>query len=267
MEIRLKEPVWKILVPERMRPESGVNEAAASEEILQIYPRQVLQEALSFRYPNQAATHTPSKQTATGRKGRVKDEEAAEHTAGKREVTQWRKPRFLCDQMDAVGYGSAIHAALQYIRYEACDTLAGIEKEVRRMEKEGFLSGQQAAAVDCESLWRFFDSDIGRKLRQGCEHLREFKFSILDDAAGYEPGLTGEQVLLQGVVDCALLEADGITVVDFKTDRVTEQTLPETVDRYRLQVETYGEALGRIFEQRVKGTYLYFFRLNRFVKV
>lgn len=31
--------------------------------------------------------------------------------------------------------------------------------------------------------------------------------------------LTGEKLLLQGVVDCCFMEEDGITVLDFKTDR------------------------------------------------
>ena len=76
-----------------------------------------------------------------------------------------------------------------------------------------------------------------------------------------------EQVLLQGVVDCALLEEDGITVLDFKTDRVTEETLPQTVRRYRLQLDTYADALSRIYEMPVKGKFLYFFHRNQFVEV
>ena len=91
-----------------------------------------------------------------------------------------------------------------------------------------------------------------------------YKFSILDDGEKYGSGLEGERVLLQGVVDCALLEPDGITVLDFKTDRVTEETLPQVAARYRLQLETYAEALARIFQQPIKAKYLYFFHLNRF---
>ena len=54
---------------------------------------------------------------------------------------------------------------------------------------------------------------------------------------------------------------------DFKTDGVTEATLLDAVERYRLQVQTYGEALSRIYEMPIKARYLYFFRLNRFVEV
>ena len=63
------------------------------------------------------------------------------------------------------------------------------------------------------------------------------------------------------------MEEDGITVIDFKTDYVTEQTLASVVERYRPQVETYGDALSRIYEQKIKAQYLYFFHLDQFVEL
>ncbi|MGN1025617.1 MAG: hypothetical protein ACI4P4_04340, partial [Faecousia sp.] len=83
----------------------------------------------------------------------------------------------------------------------------------------------------------------------------------------FGPGLEGEKVLMQGVVDCALLEEDSIVVLDFKTDHVTDETICTVAERYRNQVETYAEALGRIYQTPVREKYLYFFSLNRFVKL
>ena len=74
-------------------------------------------------------------------------------------------------------------------------------------------------------------------------------------------------MLLQGVVDCWFETDGGITVLDFKTDRVTEEDLELRVAHYRPQVEAYAQALSRIFEKEVKESYLYFFQLNRFVKL
>lgn len=51
---------------------------------------------------------------------------------------------------------------------------------------------------------------------------REFKFSVLLPAEEFCPGLEpGEEVLLQGVVDAWFETLEGITVVDFKSDRVS----------------------------------------------
>ena len=152
---------------------------------------------------------------------------------------------------------------MQYIRYENCDNLEAVQKEIIRLTEEGFLSQEQALMVDCRKIAIFFKSDLGRKLCSGVPCLREFKFSILDDGGHYGEGLAGEQVLLQGVVDCALQEEDGITIIDFKTDRVSPDTVKTVAERYRPQVETYAEALHRIYEQPIKGKYLYFFRLDQ----
>ena len=89
----------------------------------------------------------------------------------------------------------------------------------------------------------------------------------MDDGSNFAPELAGEQILLQGVVDCAIVESDGITVIDFKTDYVTEDSLKETVDYYRPQVKAYADALERIYRKPVKKSLLYFFSMERFIAV
>ncbi len=262
-------PAWKIQVVRRAADDGKAAPLAQSKRA-PLPPGTVerLRQALAFQYGYQAATQAPSKQTATQRKGRFKDQEAAEHARETKPVPRgWRKPSFVEKQFGATAYGSAIHAVLQYIRYDACGSLAGVEQEVQRLVREKFITVEQGRMVRCEKIAAFFATELGAKLRTSQSVLREFKFSILDHGEDYGPGLEGEQVLLQGVVDCALLEADGITIVDFKTDFVTEQTVVGVSERYRPQVEAYADALARIYGMDVKKRYLYFFHLDRFLEV
>lgn len=221
---------------------------------------------LDFQYPYLAATRTPSKQTATDRKGREKDQEASENTpVSKPVIRKWRRPSFLAQELSGKEYGNVVHTVMQYISYEKCTNIDGIQSEIARLTDCGFLTPEQAEIVDCKKLNRFFSSEIGRKLCCGVPHLREFKFSILDSGTQYDASLSGEQILLQGVVDCALLEEDGITIVDFKTDYATEDILDEIASRYRVQVQTYADAMQRIYETPIKEKYLYLFHLDRFI--
>ena len=227
-----------------------------------------LAEGLGFRYGWQAATTAPSKQTATQRKGRVKDQEAAENAPEpKRSGGAWRKPSFAGRIISGREYGNALHGAMQYIRYESCTDEGSVRAEVDRLVAERFLTREQGTLVDCGKIARFFETDVGRRLRKGENVLREFKFSVLDEGTAFDPALVGEKILLQGVVDCALMDEDGITVVDFKTDHVTETTIQGVAERYRPQVEAYAEALSRIYERPVNRSLLYFFRLERFVEI
>jgi hypothetical protein len=142
-----------------------------------------------------------------------------------------------------------------------------VRKEISRLVAEEFLSLEQADVVDAGKVAAFFQTEIGKRIRCGTTILREFKFTILEDAVTWDEHLKGEQILLQGVVDCALVEPDGITIVDFKTDRVTEENLAVSVQRYQVQVRTYADAMQRIYQLPVKACYLYFFRLGKLIAV
>lgn len=226
-----------------------------------------LRHALAFRYPYLRATSYPSKQTATNRKGRAKDEEVTENTPQKSEkIHTWRKPSFITRSGRGKEYGNAFHAAMQYIDYSKCSSFESIERELRRMVSDGLLSNEQAAMVDCHRFEAFFSSEIGKKLLSGVECVREFKFSIMQDGSDYDEALAGEEILMQGVVDCAIIE-DSITVVDFKTDFVTNEILFEKAKHYAPQIETYSDALERIFQKKVSGRYLYFVKLGRLIPV
>ena len=227
-----------------------------------------LRQALAFQYGHMEATRAPSKQTATGRKGRAKDQEAAENAKPQKTAyREWRKPSFQGGKLQGKTVGNAIHAVMQDIHYEACTDVEGVRREIRRLVQAGRITQEQADVVRSEKIAAFFSTQLGKKLRQGENVLREFKFSVLDEGSAYGDGLDEEQVLLQGVVDCALIEADGITVVDFKTDRVSDEGLAGLVQHYRPQVKAYSDALEKIYETRVKGAYLYFFHLDRLIEV
>ena len=52
--------------------------------------------------------------------------------------------------------------------------------------------------------------------------------------------------MLQGVVDLFAETKDGLIVVDFKTDFITEETVEVKAQYYRAQVEAYSTALEQI---------------------
>jgi ATP-dependent helicase/nuclease subunit A len=265
-ETTLGQPPWQIVVAAAEADEAQVTQT----EELHLLPADTveqLRQSLGFKYPYGAATVTPSKQTATQIKGREKDQESAENAQPTPTHSRhWRKPSFRGHVLDGRDYGTALHTAMQYIRYENCTDLENIRKEVGRLVVEHFLTPQQGEILDLEKLHRFFQTEIGRKLCAGKNVLREFKFSIFEDADESEE-LAGEKILLQGVIDCALMEDDGITVLDFKTDFVTDHTIIQKREQYRPQVEAYARALERIFERKIKEKYLYFFHLDRFEKL
>ena len=226
-----------------------------------------MRDSLKFQYGFDCATTAPSKQTATQLKGREKDTEVAENTAGKSYIPlQFRKPSFVSDKADMAAFGNTVHLIMQHLDYSTCCSAATIKSQIAKLIEDGYIDKDLGEMVDASMIYGFFETEVGQQCMMTTEILHEFKFSVLVNAESYYPGCVADQILLQGVVDCALIENDGITVIDFKTDRVTDETVFQAADNYRLQVRAYSDALTQIYRKPVKAAYLYFFKLNKLIK-
>ena len=222
-----------------------------------------LMEALTWRYPYGAASEMPSKLTATQLKGRVLDQEAAEETPKPREhrLESIQRPDFIAREkgLTPTERGTALHLAMQYLPLNGDHSPEGIRRELDRLTAGGFLTHLQREAVDPAVPAAFFASDLGKQLLASPEIHREFKFSILAPASDYGPGLEGEEVLLQGVIDCWFAEGDGLTVLDFKSDRIRPGGEGTRAEEYRPQLEAYSRALERVTGRKVFRRVLWFF--------
>ena len=226
-----------------------------------------MRSGLCFHYSHQAVTATPSKLTATQLKGRLKDDEAAEFTPVTEKQPVFRSPRYGKASIRGTEFGTAMHSVMQYLNFQSCNSQEAIHQDMLRMVASGLISQPQADCVDVDRIARFFQTDIGVKLITSKHVLREFKFSILVDAADYYTDAGDDKILLQGVVDCALLDDDGITVLDFKTDTLSDSNKSEKIALYRNQVQTYANALSKIYELPIKASYIYFFSTEEFVLI
>ena len=120
--------------------------------------------------------------------------------------------------------------------------------------------------MEPQAILKLFSSDIGKILRGGGKLHREFKFSLLCDAGDIFSQGQGEEVLLQGVVDCCVEQEDGLCIVDYKTDNVrTDEEIAGRAAVYSAQLGAYAAALERIFKKPVKECALYFIRPGKSV--
>ncbi len=285
-------PAWDIhweepLEEKRLR---HTGKSPEEREYCQESPEALL-ESFRWAYPYQSLAELPSKLTATQLKGRDLDTEASEEAgsvvpggtvsdgeelqqtkSGKVEMARshFNRPRFAAEQLGLTPAqkGIALHLVMQYIDFTRCDSAEHIEAEISRLVEEAFLTAQQGEAVEPERILAFFTSPLGRELMRASALRREFKFSLLVPAGRYYPEVgAGEQVLLQGVVDCYFESDEGITVVDFKTDQVHGERLEERAREYAPQLNAYGEALEEITGKPVVRKVLWFFSEGRGAEV
>ena len=228
-----------------------------------------LEEKLSFSYAYPQALHLPSKITATELKAQQeRDEEAADISP--RPAKPFAMPDFGKKDRPLSGAerGIATHLVLQYMRLKDADQPEVLEQEIERLEKQGYISQAQAKGVNKEALLAFLRSDLGQRILKAEKLLREFRFSLLWEGGDILPQAEGEELLLQGVVDCCIEDEDGLVVVDYKTDSVyNEAQALERAELYRPQISIYGKALERILGKPVKQKLLYFLNAGMSVEI
>ncbi|MCI8539198.1 MAG: helicase-exonuclease AddAB subunit AddA [Oscillospiraceae bacterium] len=261
-------PEWDIRLVDgavfQEMPEAGAEiQGADPERPAAALSRAEIEERLRWRYPSPALADLPSKVTATQLKGRYRDEEAAEES-GQRPLRPlaFERPRFALEErgLTPAQKGTALHLAMELIDLRETESEEQVEGEILRLMDQGSLTEQQGEAVDAGAIARFYASELGRQAKAAPDLRREFKFSILTDAAAcYPEAGAEEQVLLQGVVDCCFTGPEGLTVVDFKTDHVRPGQEAERAKGYWPQLEVYTRALEEIFKRPVARKALWFF--------
>ena len=219
-----------------------------------------LKRNLSFRYPFEGSIKLPTKLTATSLPGEDIDREAV--SIVKEPSKLFRLPKFQGEDLPLTGAerGIATHIVMQFIDFSRTETLSDIEHEVVRIRDLGQLTERLFKAVDKNSILNFFSSETGKRIKSADRVYREFRFSTLCPAEDFFENSKGEDILLQGVVDCCIEERGELTIIDYKTDYVTEDTLPELTERYKKQILAYAYAMSRILNKPVKRCFLCFLR-------
>ena len=111
-------------------------------------------------------------------------------------------------------------------------------------------------------LW-FLSTDLGQRFRTAKTLLRELDVIYAEPADGSTDPL--DQTMVRGRLDAALVEDGGLTLVDYKTDRVTADTVAQRAAFYRPQIDIYRTQLQRLTKRPVTAAYLVFLSAERIV--
>ena len=175
--------------------------------------------------------------------------------------------------------GTAVHRVMQCYRFASGESAA---QQIEAMLSEGKITPEMKHLVKTALIERFLNSEAGARMKcaeQTGRLYREkpFVMGFTQDEMktfGFEGemgGLEGDLTLIQGIIDAFWIEEDGIVLLDYKTDHVDSEK--ELVDRYRAQMELYGEALERVYggkenpAMRVKERLIYSFRLGTLIRL
>lgn len=197
--------------------------------------------------------------------------------------------------------GTAVHRVMECYDFASEKS---VQEQMEAMEKEEKITADMRALVKEQIVADFVSSETGKRMalaqRMGAlyrekpfvmgfteEELERYGFGagaqmieneaqtenaqqeIMSENVSQENHMHEEDLtLIQGIIDVFWIEDDGITVLDYKTDRVG--TAQELIDRYATQLKLYADALERVFATRklkVKEILIYSFRLEKLISI
>ena len=179
-----------------------------------------------------------------------------------------RKPQALQSEEDVLTgaqWGTLMHEAMQWLPL-AQYTQASLTKELDALVMKGTFTEEERNLLSDTSLYKFFSSDLGKRLINAKRIERELPFSMLFEGKRvYDTLEDGETLFLQGIIDTAFEEDGEWVLVDYKTDRV--KSGEDLIKRYKIQMDLYKEALQRLTGMPVKACYIYSFRLHDAISI
>ena len=228
--------------------------------------RKCLDEQADYVYPYYSEGGMKMKFTVSELKKRKALQEEAGEEMYKEPQTVPLLPRFIKEEetLSGASRGSAYHKFLELLdfakEYEADD----LEAEVERLAEDGRLSREMAECIETEDMMRFLRTKSGVRMLQAARNRKLYKeqpFVISVNASEiYQGDLSGEKILVQGIIDVYFEEEDGLVVLDYKTDQVKSRK--ELVEKYHAQLEYYAHALSQLTGKTVKEKIIYSFTLK-----
>ena len=190
-------------------------------------------------------------------------------------------------------YGTAFHRILELWEYSVSDVQpSDVSDFAKRMLDKNRLDKDQADAINANDIAFFLNSSLGKRMKAAKDKgllYREQPFVLgmkaqevypeyygTEDGTGIvsNPKIVGDnsesfggtpEILIQGIIDAYFVEDDEITIVDYKTDSVTNAQM--LINRYKPQLEYYGRALSQITGKKIKALTIYSSRLREEIVV
>ncbi len=217
-------------------------------------------------YPYLEATRQAGKTTVTRIRRQLTELDDAESG----ELFPWtrasetRKPS---PKLSAAEVGTAHHTFFQKLSFDAVRNPDDLAREADRLVARGDLSAGERRVLRLDRVLEFWSAPVGRAIleRRGdvqreLEFTSGFAVSELAELAGAAVAslARADQVVVQGIVDLAVIGPGDIWIIDYKTDHVAAPAVAERAQRYRPQVELYRRALTRLYARPVTKLWLHF---------
>lgn len=202
----------------------------------------------------------------------LEEEEQTEHLFLETENPGAPVPAFLKteEKLTGAARGTVYHKVMELIFSPYCKEVpegACAREYIAALKQADMLSKDEEACIRLKELDSFLESPVAREMWKALAKNRlscEQPFVIGLPAREFEKLPEREDlVMVQGIIDVFWEDADGLVLLDYKTDHV--KTAEELKNRYKTQLDFYKRALEQATGKKVVKCYIYSFSLSELV--
>lgn len=271
---------WHEILPELQT----VTPEAANEELwnlvrnLEPVPltaglREVIDPGLSWQYSYSGIVTKAAKAAVSEVKRKFADFRQDDEALPLYSKAIYDRPAFLRKKkgLSPSEIGTATHIVMQHLDFNHTMSSADVKLQVEALVSSEILTPQQGEAVDLEAVRGFVSSPLGQRVLSAQKVRREIPFTLsLPASKVYEDvdPASKEMVVVQGVIDLLIEEADGLVLIDYKTNRVASvEALDDIAAEYAGQMSLYKMAIEKSLRKTVKEKFLYLFSVGKELKL
>lgn len=263
---------WEIhsdLAEDEPQPPSSNNNASPKPSAVDL---ETLRQRLNWRYPFLAATTQQSKASASVLKRQSQLDADNPQPLPAKFKTKKQKTEAGAQESAQIR-GQAWHRILQFLPPDQATNIEDARAAIQTLLAQNRLQPGDPETIQLRRIIEFWTSEIGTQVRSQNPRLlrRELKFTAqftsrelreLGFDIANNPAVNDVPMVLQGAVDLALIQPKEIWLLDFKSDKITANELPERTQLHTPQLSLYRAALQKIYRRPVTRAWLHFLHLN-----
>ncbi len=249
---------------------------------------ETLLERFNYKYPYLHLTRLPEKISVSKLYPDILDPSTIDEADLEAEISKQKfikmgkLPKFATgsDETESAKRGIATHLLFQFCDLEGLKN-NGAKMELDRLVKEEFISESDAERVRLDEVEMFRSSPLFAEMLSAKKIYRELRFNTRLPASLFATdldtleGISGEELLVQGVIDCLILDENGeYYLVDYKTDRLSYEEQKNIAlaekklrDAHSRQLGYYALAVEKMFGKRPSRIEVYSLHLGKTVSV
>ncbi|MGN1383010.1 MAG: helicase-exonuclease AddAB subunit AddA [Eubacterium sp.] len=162
--------------------------------------------------------------------------------------------------------GTVYHSIMEHLDFAEAEEKGTdyIRDAAAEMVKKGIFLPEELEAVNLKKISAFFRTDIGRRCAAASRRRQLWKEQTFNLAVP----MRGEMTMVQGIIDCFFEEEGKIILLDYKSNWVDfrkpfEEERRRLLEKYRMQLQLYRDALRKGMQMPVSEAYLYLFSAER----